>query len=37
MYNLRTKESDTWSGVKGEVAPVFSMSDYGDNVSLVIN
>ena len=21
MYNLRTKDSDTWSGVKGEVTP----------------
>ena len=36
VYNPRTKHSDTWEGVEGEVSPVFHMVKYGDKVSLKI-
>lgn len=36
IYNPRTKHSDTWEGVEGEVSPVFHMVKNGDKVSLKI-
>ena len=36
IYNPRTKLSDTWEGVEGEVSPVFHMVKNGDKVSLKI-
>ena len=36
MHNPRTKQSDTWDGVKGEVSPVFHLANNGDKVSLKI-
>ena len=34
MINQRTKQSDTWIGVRGEVLPAFCMAAHGDKVSL---
>ena len=34
MYNLRTAQTETWEGVKGEVFPLFHMTTSGDKVSL---
>ena len=34
MFNQRTKQSDTWIGVQGEVLPAFCMASHGDKVSL---
>ncbi|KAL9963707.1 hypothetical protein ACROYT_G027240, partial [Oculina patagonica] len=34
MYNQRTKEVDTWKGLRGEVRPMFEMCHVGDVVSL---
>ena len=34
MFNQRTKQSDTWIGVRGEVLPAFCMAAHGDKVSL---
>ncbi|KAL9963704.1 hypothetical protein ACROYT_G027236 [Oculina patagonica] len=36
MYNQRTKESDIWHGVEGDVCPVFHMTTDGDQVSLLL-
>ena len=36
MYNQRTKESDIWHGVEGNVFPVFHMTKDGDQVSLLL-
>lgn len=36
IYNPRTKHSDTWEGIEGEVSPVFHMVTIGDKVSLNI-
>ena len=36
MHNPRTKQSDTWDRVKGEVSPVFRLANNGDMVSLKI-
>lgn len=36
MHNPRTKQSDTWDRVKGEVSPVFHLANNGDMVSLKI-
>lgn len=34
MYNPRTKQSDVWAAVEGEVLPLFFMTANGDGVSL---
>ena len=34
IYNPRTKKSDTWDGVHGEVSPVFHLVTKGDKFSL---
>ena len=36
MQNLRTKQSDTWDGVRGAVSPVFHLANNGDKVSLML-
>ena len=36
IYNQRTKESDSWQGIKGKVCPVFEMSKDGQEVSLIL-
>ena len=36
MYNQRTKESDIWHRVEGDVCPVFHMTTDGDQVSLLL-
>ena len=36
IYNQRTKESDSWQGIKGKVRPVFEMSKDGQEVSLIL-
>ena len=36
MHNPRTKQSDTWDGVSGEVSPVFHLANNGDKVSLKV-
>lgn len=36
IYNPRTKHSETWEGVEGDVFPVFHMVTIGDKVSLKI-
>jgi len=36
IYNPRTRQSDTLDGVKGDVIPVFRMTNNGDKVSLRI-
>ena len=36
MFNQRTKQSDTWIGVQGEVLPAFCMASHGDKVSLIM-
>ena len=36
MYNQRTKESDIWHEVQGDVCPVFYMTTDGDQVSLLL-
>ncbi len=36
MYNQRTKQSDIWHGIKGDVCPVFHMTTNGDQVSLLL-
>ena len=36
IYNRRTRQSDTLDGVKGDVIPVFRMTNNGDEVSLRI-
>ena len=36
MYNQRTKESDIWHEVQGDVCPVFHMTTDGDQVYLVV-
>ena len=36
MYNQRTKESDIWHEVQGDVCPVFHMTTDGDQVSLLL-
>ena len=36
MYNQRTKESDIWHEVQGDVCPVFHMTSDGDQVSLLL-
>lgn len=36
MYNQRTKESDIWHEVQGDVCPVFHMTTDGDQVYLLL-
>lgn len=36
MYNQRTKQSDIWYEVQGDVCPVFHMTTDGDQVSLLL-
>ena len=34
IYNQRTKEGDSWEGIKGKVRPMFEMSKDGHEISL---
>ena len=34
MYNQRTRQSDTWEGIRGEVHPLFELYRIGDQVTL---
>jgi len=36
MFNQRTKQSDIWHDVQGDVCPVFHMTTDGDQVSLLL-